>query len=413
MRFKQSLAIFSSAILLSTMAYATPAKNIVIAPTCLIKNSAVSFHALATKDGLQLLEIDNIGMRQLISAKHRSKTACGGFINVSREWDQQTTRNKKNPAAFLASQFTSTPPERAKPKPAKGYKIQYQAETEALLKTINPQNMWVNLTTLSSFDNRDAQTESGVKAALWIKNKIETIAKETGHDDVTVYLVKTGSYKQPSVVAKFGNSKSAGIVVGGHLDGVSCLSTMCGGQDEDAKFPAADDDGSGSVGVLETARTLLASGVQFKKPIYFIWYAAEEEGLYGSGYVVADFKKKNIPVEAVIQLDMTGYTPKNQKTIWLMTDYVSKDLTDYLKTLIETYVKVPVKTSRCGYGCSDHASWFKGGFNASFPFETEMGHDDPDNHSTEDKMDHLSLTHMTDFTKLATAFAVELAEPVK
>lgn len=409
MIFKRSLAVFSSAIFLSSVAYAAPAKNMVIAPTCLIKSAAAPFHTLAAQNGFQLLEIDDTGMRQLVTAKHRNRTTCGGFMNVSREWSEQSTRTKQDATHFLASQLASNPTERTIAKT--DYKIQYQAETEALLKTINPQNMWDNLTVLSSFDDRDAQTESGVNAALWIKNKIETIAKETGHDDVTVYLVKTGRYNQPSVVAKLGNSDAAGIVVGGHLDGVSCLSTMCGSKDRGAKFPAADDDGSGSVGVLETARTLLASGIQFKKPIYFIWYAAEEEGLFGSSYVVADFKKKKIPVDAVIQLDMTGYAYKNQKTIWLMTDYVSKDLTNYLKTLIETYVKVPVKTSRCGYGCSDHASWFKGGFNASFPFEAEMGHDDPDNHSTEDKMEHLSLAHMTNYTKLATAFAVELAEP--
>ena len=408
MQYKRSLAIMSAIILIPAMTYATPTKHIVIAPTCLINNTTAHFNALAVKNGMQLLAIENAGIRQLNAAKHRSKTACGGFMDVSSEWNQTTTRTTQDPASFLAAQLGSSP----QPVTTPGYKIQYQAQTEAMLKTINPQNMWDNLTVLSNFEDRDAHSNTGLEAAQWIKAKIESIATETGHEDVTVYLVKTPGYSQPSVVAKFGNTETAGIVIGGHLDGVSCQSTVCT-DDSNTIFPAADDNGSGSVTVMETARTLLASGMKFKKPIYFIWYAAEEEGLIGSKYVVADFKKKKIPVDAVMQLDMTGYAYQNQQTMWLMTDFVSNELNTYLKTLIKTYVKKPVKTSQCGYACSDHASWNKAGFKATFPFETEMGHDNPENHTPEDKMDLLSLEHMTDFAKLATSFAVELAEPVQ
>jgi leucyl aminopeptidase len=175
--------------------------------------------------------------------------------------------------------------------------------------------------------------------------------------------------------------------------------------------PGADDDGSGTVTVMQVARNLLNSGMQFKKPIYIIWYSAEEEGLVGSSYVVKDFKKNNIPVDAVVQFDMTGYAYKNDPTIWLINDYVNADLTSYLEKLINTYVKVPVNYTKCGYACSDHASWNQGGYTSSFPFESSFGNDDPYIHTSQDKMDVLSLSHMTDYAKLGTAFAVELAEP--
>jgi leucyl aminopeptidase len=176
--------------------------------------------------------------------------------------------------------------------------------------------------------------------------------------------------------------------------------------------PGADDDGSGSVTVLELARTIIASNMRFKKPIYFIWYAAEEMGLVGSQYVVTDFVNKKIPVDAVVQFDMTGYAYHNESTMWLMTDHVDTNLTHYLETLINTYVKKPVKYSACGYGCSDHASWDAEGFAASMPFETEMNYDNPDIHTSADVMANLSLDHMTDYLKLGTAFVVELAEPL-
>ena len=113
--------------------------------------------------------------------------------------------------------------------------------------------------------------------------------------------------------------------------------------------------------------------MKFKKPIYVIWYAAEEMGLVGSQYVVRDFKKKNIPVAAAIQFDMTGYAPRNDFTMWLMDDFVNPQLTAYMEALIKEYVKRPVQHSRCGYGCSDHASWTQGGVPAAMQLEEGRG----------------------------------------
>jgi leucyl aminopeptidase len=401
---KKSLFLVSSFAMLATAsAVAAPAKHMVIAPNCLLSASGINYTTVSSQNGLSLIEVNQATIEKLAESKHHSKQSCGGFMDVTRDWNEERSLKQISPAAFLKSQTTA--PASLKPVKHTEYKIQYEKETNALLKTIQPQTLWDNLTTLTSFENRYANSDKGVQAAKWIKDKVEAMAKETGHSDVTVYYVETGGYKQPSVVAKFGNSDEAGIVLGGHMDTLD--SSPWGGNK-----PGADDDGSGSMTLMETARTLLASGMQFKKPIYFIWYSAEELGLVGSNYVVADFKKKKIPVDAALQLDMTGYAYKNETTMWLMTDFVSKDLTTFLEKLITTYVKQPINHSKCGYACSDHASWNKAGFAAAFPFEASMGNDDPYIHTSNDKMDALSLDHMTDFVKLATSYAVELAVPV-
>lgn len=405
MLLKKSLFIISSAVMLAattSAAIAGPTNHQVIAPTCLISAAKFSFKTLSNQQGVSLIEVNDAGIQQLAEAKHHTKPACGGFMDVSRAWESKQALRKQTPATFLAGHLSASKKSLTADKPT--YQIKHEKQVTALIETITPANMWENLTTLTSFKDRYADSNNGVKAADWIKAKIESIAKETGHNDVTVYTVSTGSrYKQPSVVAKFGNSDKPGIVIGGHIDTLS--STW-----EDK--PGADDDGSGSVTLMETARTILASGMQFEKPIYFIWYSAEEMGLVGSDHVVAYFQDKNIPVEAALQLDMTGYAYKNEPTMWLINDFVSKDLTKFMETLINTYVKQPVKYSKCGYACSDHASWNQAGIPAAFPFESEMGHDDPYIHTANDKMDVLSLSHMTDYAKLATSYAVEMAVPV-
>jgi bacterial leucyl aminopeptidase len=212
-------------------------------------------------------------------------------------------------------------------------------------------------------------------------------------------------------VVKIGNSNEAGIVIGAHID------TLNG------QMPGADDDGSGTVTVLELAKALINSNMQFKKPIYLIWYSAEEEGLIGSSYTEKDFKQQRIGVEAVIQFDMTGFSYQNDPTIWLVKDYTDPELTSFLETLVNTYVKQPVKYTYCGYACSDHATWNKQGYKAAFAYEGEMtatGHPSPEKtikdnpyfHSAMDTMEKLSLTHMTNYAKLGIAFAVELAGPI-
>lgn len=396
---KKTLALLAVTALLSSTSFADTEKNYVIAPACLLQSANLNVKALSTNHDLQLLAVSDDELNQLAAAKHQTINGCGGFINVTDNWHVALKNRKALPDSFLAAQLAAPTPPSKKPV----YAIQYEKQTTEVLKNLNPQNMWTNLTTLTDFKDRYANSTTGVEAAAWIKDHIETIAKETGHaDEVTVYYVATGKYQQPSVVAKFGTSDEAGVVLGAHMDTLKSVFK---------RLPGADDDGSGTVTLMETARTVLASGQHFKKPIYFIWYSAEEEGLIGSGYVVKDFQSKNIPVAAALQMDMTGYEHNNEPTMWLMTDFVDKDLTNYVKKLIQTYVKKPFDTSACGYGCSDHANWYYANVPAVMPFETKMNEDDPKIHTSDDKMELLSLDHMTDFAKLGTAFAVELAGP--
>ncbi len=380
-----------------------PATNtrMIIAPTCLLQKINAPYQTLATSNQLSLIQTGTDAVKQLITAKQKhGKIPCGGFNDVTYRW-QQSQSNQQNAMAFL--QHYSVKKITLQKKIS--YGIHYPDQVNTLLKQINPTRMWNYLDILTQYDDRSAETDTGVAASNMIKDEIEAIAKQNNRDDVTVTLVATGQYPQPSVVVKIGNSDEPGVVIGSHMD--TLASSWWYGL-----MPGADDDGSGSATTLEAANTILSSGMHFKKPIYFIWYAAEEEGLIGSSYVVADFKNKKIPVDAVIQFDLTGYAYQNDPTMYLITDFVSPGLTDYLEKLITTYVKQPVHHTQCGYACSDHASWTLDGYAAAIPAEAAFKNTNPDIHYSSDTMDKLSISHMTDYAKLAVAFAVELAEPL-
>ncbi len=397
---KQGLAALSLLASFTVAVEASPIQHVIVAPACLLKTISAHYQTLSNNKQFALIQVDEAGLQQLIVAKSQHKSLCGGFMNVTDAWSMEKT----NASAFLTKYTTSAVT--FKQSHTTNYSIKYTKEVNQLLDTLNPQNMWNNLAILTGFQDRYAGSDTGNQTATWLQDQVIKMAQ--GRTDVTTFFVKTGPlYKQPSLVVKVGNSNEPGIVIGGHMD--TLFSRM------GATMPGADDDGTGTVTVLEAARTILSSNMHFKKPIYFVWYSAEEEGLVGSQRVVRYFKNHNIPISEVIQFDMTGYIDGSSPiptALWLMTDYTDNELTAYLATLITTYVKQVVQYSQCGYACSDHASWYQNGFRSAIAFETPMNKDNPNIHSPQDTMSQISLSHMTDFAKLSIAFAVELAEPV-
>lgn len=393
--------ICSAALLAAATGTAFAGTHVVSAPSCLISASKIHAEVLAWSDNIFLLSVDDDAIEALNDAKHQSKTPCGGFKDVTAAWNRShlTIQQRKGNETFFKQLMTP------KKVPSDvSYSIQYQTEANKLISQLNPQRMWDSLMTFSSSKDRHADSKEGVAAANWIKTEIETAAKAAGRDDVNVTLVDTDGHKQPSVVVRLGkgNEKLPGVVIGAHLDTTSSRFE---------RKPGADDDGSGSMTVMESARTIIASGATFKKPVYFIWYSAEELGLIGSQNVVSLFQSENIPVSGVMHFDMTGFAYRNDPAIWLMKDYVDSKLTDFVEQIVKTYAKQPVKYTRCGYACSDHASWSEQGYAAVLPAESRFEDTNPVMHSAQDTIDKLSITHMTDYAKIATAFAVELAEP--
>jgi hypothetical protein len=78
--------------------------------------------------------------------------------------------------------------------------------------------------------------------------------------------------------------------------------------------PGADDNASGTVGVLELARAFAASPEKPKRSLLFAIFAAEERGLLGSHYYVAHPLRPLETTRAVINFDMIGRneTPSRQ-----------------------------------------------------------------------------------------------------
>lgn len=80
-----------------------------------------------------------------------------------------------------------------------------------------------------------------------------------------------------------------------------------GAYDEKTVFHGADDNGSGTVGIIELARAFAANPVKPKRTLMFISFGAEEAGLLGSYYYTMHPVRPLETTRAVINLDMVGH----------------------------------------------------------------------------------------------------------
>lgn len=397
MSFNQWITCISAGfVIASGSVYATtvPSHEQLQVPQCLAAKITSSHSVLAENKQFKIIDVPASDVDGLTLLADQVK--CGRFVNVSHKISRHALSVKSSAQNILHMTAIKSMLPKGN---SESYEIKHQDEVNAALKEVVADNIWATLTRLTSFHNRSATKDYGVDAANWLKASFEAMAIASGRTDTDTFFVKTGWYKQPSLVTVIGKDiKAPGIVIGAHMDTL------------DGRMPGAGDDGSGSSSIMEMARVLLSSKTTFKRPIYIIWYAAEERGLVGSQYVVEHFREHQIPVKAAIQFDMTGYRVEaNDPTMWVFTDYTDKGLSNFVAKLIDTYVHVPVDYSKCGYGCSDHASWTDEGIPAAFPCESNFEDHNPYIHSSSDTMSLLSLEHMTNFSKLATAFAIELA----
>jgi len=92
------------------------------------------------------------------------------------------------------------------------------------------------------------------------------------------------------------------VAFGAHYDHVGIVAPVQG----DSIANGADDDGSGTVGLLAIARALQQSPVKPKRSTLFVWHVGEEKGLLGSSWF-ADHP--TVPIDSIVaqlNADMIG-----------------------------------------------------------------------------------------------------------
>jgi len=241
-------------------------------------------------------------------------------------------------------------------------------------------------------------SQSGRDAANDILNTFLTLGEH--RTDISARLFPH-SWIQPSVIGRIegsGPNKDEVVVIGAHEDSITSR----------AEAPGADDDASGVSVLLEAYRILVENNFVPSRTIEFQTYAAEEVGLRGSQDIAVNYAQTGVNVVSMLQMDMTMF-PGTAGRIGVITDFVDPSLTSFLRKLVTTYSDLLFVDTRCGYACSDHASWNRAGFSACFPFEADFRNSNPRIHTIQDLLSALSIDHGAEFVKVAVGYIVELS----
>lgn len=150
------------------------------------------------------------------------------------------------------------------------------------------------------------------------------------------------------------------IVVGGHYDhvGYGHFGSRTGSMGE--IHPGADDNASGTAGVILQAERLASMYRQLPpgasaRSIVFIGFGAEESGLEGSEFFVENMPFAASQTQAMINMDMIGRLNDEQK-LEIGGVETATGFLDLLRPSFDAS-GLPIKTSGGGSGPSDHSSF--------------------------------------------------------
>jgi hypothetical protein len=193
------------------------------------------------------------------------------------------------------------------------------------------------------------------------------------------------------------------VVIGAHFDhlGYGDVGTR-GGDKPGSIYPGADDNGSGTVAVMEAAEAFGALPVRPKRSVVFACFTAEESGLFGSREYASRPLFPPEKTAAMLNLDMVGRGKDNRLSI---SGTGTGDLLEALIREANAGVGLDlILSKRAGEG-SDHVSFLARKIPALF----FCAGDDPDYHRPSDTVDKILFGNLVKSSRLAFLVAAGLA----
>jgi len=202
------------------------------------------------------------------------------------------------------------------------------------------------------------------------------------------------------------------VVVSAHYDHV--------GMKNGVIYNGADDDGSGTVAVLEIAKAFAKAkkeGHGPKRSVLFLHVTGEEHGLHGSRYYSENPLFPLANTVADVNIDMIGRHddahPDSSNYVYVIgSDYLSSDLYNICESANKKYANLNLdykfndrNDPNRFYYRSDHYNFAKNGIPSVFFFTGTHA----DYHKPGDKVEKIEFDALTKRTQLAFAVVWEIA----
>ncbi len=202
------------------------------------------------------------------------------------------------------------------------------------------------------------------------------------------------------------------IVISAHYDHL--------GKTKDEVYNGADDDGSGTVALVEIAKAFQKAkneGHGPKRSILILHVTGEEHGLHGSRYYSENPLFPLANTVADVNIDMIGrrdeaHTENNNYIYLIGSDYLSTDLYNICEAVNKKYININIdykyndrNDRNRFYYRSDHYNFAKNGIPSVFLFNGVHA----DYHKVSDEVDKIEFDALAKRTQLAFTIAWEIA----
>jgi hypothetical protein len=216
----------------------------------------------------------------------------------------------------------------------------------------------------------------------------------------TVTTTKIGVHNVLGVIE--GNNPEEIIVLGAHYDHMGTWNKFI--------WNGADDNGSGTVGVMTLAKAIMGTGKKPEKTIIIALWTAEEEGLLGSRYYVQNLKFPVKNLRLNVNFDMISrYISDNEpKKVTMTYTGACPHFKDITVTNLKKYgidLLVDYQPSADPPGGTDHRSFVAVGIPI---MRFKPGHRE-EYHTPKDELDTIDWDMMEKIIRISFADVWELA----
>ncbi|MBI9038846.1 MAG: M20/M25/M40 family metallo-hydrolase [Bacteroidales bacterium] len=233
---------------------------------------------------------------------------------------------------------------------------------EEMMENVDTNIFLTNLQHLQDYGTRNAYSPEAVEAQNWIKEQFESYGYDVELFDFTM---PNGPASDNVLATKLGTKyPDEYVILGGHYDSYSWSGNA----------PGADDDGTGTCGVMEVARVM--ADFQTDRTVIFCAWSGEEYGLYGSEAYAEWAAGEGLNILGYFNIDMCGYRhPGDQIHTDMIAPSSAQPLVDFYIEVCELYLPdFIIDMGTLIGGDSDHTSFNNNGYMGIFPFEDSQNY---------------------------------------
>lgn len=201
------------------------------------------------------------------------------------------------------------------------------------------------------------------------------------------------------------------IVIGAHYDHLGYVTLNIDGRDSLQIFSGADDNASGVAVLLQLARMISSTSIDFRRSVLFIAFGAEERGMVGSWYFTNRAFAGTDKISLMINLDMVG-RGADRDGVRAHTVTPNTELVTLLKDVSDMPLMITPQIHTTDYFPSDHRVFATLGIPVVL-FTTGMHRDYHSVRDTPDKLNYKTMEHLTHYIYNVVKEVANMERPLR